>query len=176
MLKYIILCGVFVFVKTMSMDFESIIRDNADNPSRIITKLESIKDTDKVAEAFLYTFGGTNYQSVTGEDVRKSYSDDIIEKLEESALLICSEMRKRGALEIDNEASLEISKRFLEFVDKKGKHSFFDEDISHSFEQDQLNDMISNRREYRLAIEALKRMVRTECPMQQIPSEMLDDM
>lgn len=174
-LKYFVF-SIFLFVEAIAMNFESIIRDNAGNPGEIIRQLQSIKGTDEVAEAFLCTFGGANYQPITENEVSKQYSEEIIEKLKESALLIGSEMRKIGAAEVDNEASLIISKRFLEFARENGRFSFVDDDISVLFEQNQLDDMISNRKQYRLAIESLKQRVREDYIMKEIPSEILDDM
>lgn len=174
-LKYFVF-SVFLFTQAIAMDFESIIRDNASDPKKIISELQSIRDTDEVAEAFLYTFGGDNYQPVTKGGVRKQYSEEIVGKLKESALLIGSEMRKIGASEVNNEASLVISKRFLEFAGESEGHSFVDGDVSISFEQNQLDDMISNRRQYRLAIESLKKKKKADYTIKQIPSEILDDM
>ena len=98
-------------------------------------------------------FGGDGFTEETS--VRKNYSSEIMERLIEAAFTVGSEMRKKGSAITDEVTDLEISKRFLEFANMKGSHGQVDNDVSPSFWRDQLDGMISVRRDYKEALNKL---------------------
>lgn len=153
MLKYVLFCMILVGEQVVAMDFNSIVKANLDNPAEIVNKLREIRGISELADAFLCNFGGDGFREETS--VRKDYSSEVTECLAEAAFAIGSEMRKKGRSVTDEVADLEISKRFLEFANMKGNHGQVDNDVSSSFWRDQLDGMISVRRNYKDALDKL---------------------
>jgi len=151
--KYVVL-GLLLYSDAFSMEFDKIVRNNAQNPTKLIEELKSIRDKSVEAEAFIQKFGGDNFQKCNGDET--IYSNQINEKVAEAAFVVGSEMRRIGASQIDNIEALEISKRFLEIANSSVNYNLVDQDISSSLWSDQLTDMILNRRAYQNSILVLK--------------------
>lgn len=178
MVKYMFFLTVFIYFETMTMDFNSIVQENAGNPKELIEKLRSIREFSIEADAFLQNFGGVDYQKES--DFVKEYSSKVTDQIKEAAFIVGNEMRKIGGQKTDEVKDLLISKRFLEFALRgTGSFHFHDQDVSPSFLLDQLDGMLAIRYDYIKALEALKNRKKenfTPVDRCQFSEEMLNDL
>lgn len=175
MFKKCLFFSIFIFLKTVGSNpsFDSIIRENADNPAKILEFLKEIRQNSSEADAFLRKFGGEDY----GEEPNsvKKLSSDVESKVKEAAFIVGNEMRKKGAMSGDDIESLKISQKFLDYADPKIGTHFCDQDVSSSFLRDQLNGMIATRTVFQEKVDELKKNWNGDEDSSSSESELLSD-
>lgn len=103
--------SVCVCLKVVGSDlsFDSIIRENADNPSQVLELLRGMRERSSEADA-LREFGGENYGEEQGSV--KGLSPDVEYRVKEASFIIGNALRRKGAGRADDIESLETSQSF----------------------------------------------------------------
>lgn len=202
MFKYTLL-GVVICFQTMVVctDFNSVVHENMDNPSKIVEELQKIRDRSEEADAFLFYFGGKNFREEGGS--AKEYSLDVKGDIMAAAWNIGIKMFKRGEWELSDITSLLIARRFLRFAsglsdvaDENDVTSEIDEDVTslHCVDRDispfctlyMLEEMIKDRQRYISERQVAQKKMREKkeqmekegrvLDMNQFPQELLDEL
>jgi hypothetical protein len=143
-----------LFCNAWGLDFEKLVRENASNPSELISKLRDFRGNE-VADAFLAKFGGDSFQNEEGASLRSCSGNPEVDFVVRSAArYLGEEMYKVGAKSWNDDGTLEIAQRFLSEAGSDA-HPSVDDDVEPSFLLQRVNGLLDFKRASRMAFQRL---------------------